>query len=104
MRARIGNTLSDPLTIKGGSPQGTLLGNLLFTLTTDKIEEDPDAADEEADDERTDDNLDGGPIAFTPVGVKRTILMMSGMSAVCSEKSNEFLARAERTQREQNRF
>ena len=38
MRARIGSDLSEPLLIRGGSPQGTLLSNLLFTLITDDID------------------------------------------------------------------
>ena len=37
IRARVGTTLSDALDIKGGSPQGPILGNLLFTLTTDDL-------------------------------------------------------------------
>jgi hypothetical protein len=39
MRVRIGDILSSPRQIKGGSPQGTLLGNLLFILTTDVIDQ-----------------------------------------------------------------
>ena len=39
MNVRIGSTLSSPRPIRGGSPQGTLLGNLLFTLSTNRIED-----------------------------------------------------------------
>ena len=41
MRFKIGNTLSTPRPLKGGSPQGTLLGNFMFIITTDSLEEKP---------------------------------------------------------------
>ena len=37
MSARIVSTLSAPKQVNGGSPQGSILGNLLFTVTTDKL-------------------------------------------------------------------
>ena len=37
MRARIGSTLSLARPVNGGSPQGSILGNLLCTVTTDKL-------------------------------------------------------------------
>ena len=39
MKVRIDGVMSSSRRIKGGSPQGTLLGNLLFTITTDRLEE-----------------------------------------------------------------
>ena len=39
MRARIGGTLSEDLPICGGSPQGTLLGNFLLVVVTDRLEQ-----------------------------------------------------------------
>lgn len=39
MRARIGSVLSSPKLVNGGSPQGSILGNLLFTITTDYLTE-----------------------------------------------------------------
>ena len=39
MTVRVGETLSSPRPVHGGSPQGSMLGNLLFTITTDKITE-----------------------------------------------------------------
>ena len=36
---KVGSTLSTPRLVKGGSPQGTLLGNYLFTVTIESIEE-----------------------------------------------------------------
>ena len=36
---RAGQALSTPRTLKGGAPQGTLLGNYLFILATDQLEE-----------------------------------------------------------------
>ena len=37
MRCRIGSALSLRKNVNGGSPQGSILGNLLFTITTDKL-------------------------------------------------------------------
>ena len=39
MRVKINQKLSDPLIVKGGCPQGTLLGNILFVLATNKLED-----------------------------------------------------------------
>ena len=39
MQVRIGSTLSDPRNINGGSPQGSILGNYLFCITTDRLEQ-----------------------------------------------------------------
>ena len=36
---RIGDTLSDPLYVKGGCPQGTFLGNILFVIATNTLED-----------------------------------------------------------------
>ena len=37
MRTRIGTTLSDPKPLKGGSPQGSILGCLLYCLATQQL-------------------------------------------------------------------
>ena len=39
MLFRAGSALSEPRILNGGAPQGTLMGNYLFILTTDKLEE-----------------------------------------------------------------
>ena len=39
MRVKVGSTLLSPHLVKGGSPQGTRLGNYLFTVTIEAIEE-----------------------------------------------------------------
>ena len=39
MRMKVGSTLSDPRFVNGGSPQGTKIGNFLFTVTIESIEE-----------------------------------------------------------------
>ena len=39
MRVKVGDELSSPRPINGGSPQGTLLGNMLFIITTDSLGE-----------------------------------------------------------------
>ena len=39
MRVKIGTTLSEPKTVPGGSPQGSILGNFLFCVTTNKLSE-----------------------------------------------------------------
>ena len=39
MQFRVGRELSSKRLLNGGAPQGTLLGNFLFILTTDEIEE-----------------------------------------------------------------
>ena len=39
MQVRIGNTLSTPQKINGGSPLGSILGNYLFCITTDQLEQ-----------------------------------------------------------------
>ena len=41
MRFRVGDVFSSPRLLKGGSPQGTLLGNFMFVITTDRLEEKP---------------------------------------------------------------
>ena len=38
MRIKVGTSYSSERVVKGGSPQGTLLGNLLFVITTDMLE------------------------------------------------------------------
>ena len=40
MKLKVGDTLSEGRNIRGGSPQGTLLGNFLFIITTDNLEQD----------------------------------------------------------------
>ena len=40
MRMKVGNSFSSLRNINGGSPQGTLLGNYLFIITTDHLETD----------------------------------------------------------------
>ena len=40
MQVRVDDVLSAPRAVNGGSPQGSILGNLLFTITTDKISDD----------------------------------------------------------------
>ena len=40
MQARIGSAFSTPRPIHGGSPQGSILGNFLFCMTTDWMERD----------------------------------------------------------------
>lgn len=35
---KVGNSLSSSRKLRGGSPQGTILGNFLFILTTDELE------------------------------------------------------------------
>ena len=42
MQVRVGSTWSTPRTITGGCPQGSILGVLLFNMTTDDLEEDSD--------------------------------------------------------------
>ena len=98
MRAKIGATLSDQLKIKGGSPQGTLLGNLLFTLTTDRIEDgqsDTIASQSTAEEIAAVSYDDIGRCVSTPMGVERTI---SGLTDV-SEFHCEPIRRCERTLR-----
>ena len=98
LRARIGSTLSDSLDIKGGSLQGTLLGNLLFTLTTDSIEEGR-GVDEVHENNRaelpTDFSYENvGNCVSTPSGVERTLSMISGVSEVTP---STYLRNCERT-------
>ena len=39
MRVKIGTALSEPRNVLGGSPQGSILGNILFCITTDFLDE-----------------------------------------------------------------
>ena len=39
MLFRVGDSLSSPRPLNGGSPQGTLLGNFMFIITTDNLED-----------------------------------------------------------------
>ena len=45
MRARVGDEYSTPRRISGGSPQGSILGNFLFCMTTDRLEDNITAID-----------------------------------------------------------
>ena len=60
MRVRIKDILSRPLPINGGSPQGTLLGNFLFTIVKDEIEDD------------VNDNVENRPPALPAASGDRT--------------------------------
>ena len=51
MQVRIGNTLSTPKKINGGSPQGSILGNYLFCITTDQLEQGIDYSEAERDEQ-----------------------------------------------------
>ena len=53
MSVRIGTTLSDPRPINGGSPQGSILGNYLFCMTTDNLGARQDDVGEEVIEEGT---------------------------------------------------
>ena len=58
MSARVGNCTSNPRHIQGGSPQGSILGCLLFTLTTDGLDAEIDYSENEGNEavlEREDD-------------------------------------------------
>ena len=100
MRVRIGSTLSDPRAICGDSPQGTLLGNLLFTLATNEIEDDtpqilrqrsvtphpppsPDATERAL-----------GCSVSTPIRIERSL---SGLSDVSDINEHPYLKRCEST-------
>ena len=41
MRVKIGSELSTPRTVPGGSPQGSILGNFLFCVTTNELGDAP---------------------------------------------------------------
>ena len=41
MSVRVNNTWSEPLPVYGGVPQGSILGVLLFNISTDDLEDDP---------------------------------------------------------------
>ena len=63
MSARIGSTLSSKKAVNGGSPQGSILGNLLFIVTTDKLSDGIEFSPGEVNEPRIDhgesDDLDG---------------------------------------------
>ena len=42
MRVKVGGTLSVPRTVPGGSPQGSILGNFLFCVSTSELSEEHD--------------------------------------------------------------
>ena len=46
MSVRIGDSMSSPRAVHGGSPQGSILGNLLFSITTDGLCENIDTSNE----------------------------------------------------------
>ena len=56
MSVRVGSTYSEPRPINGGSPQGSILGNYLFCLTTDKLGEKDD------DEETQEPQANGTPL------------------------------------------
>ena len=103
MNVRIGSTLSSPRPIRGGSPQGTLLGNLLFTLSTNKIEDSNEITDiEEAERHRSPPRLEAngyngvGCTMSTPVRIERSL---SGLSGVSDIEEHDYLRKCERTLR-----
>ena len=98
MRVRVNKTMSDALKIKDGSPQGTLLGNLLFTLTTDMIEVDQNATNVpcqvvEIPRDQIAPCIDLEYLASTPIGVERTLSRLSEISDI---HEHAYLRRTER--------
>ena len=89
MRAKIGRTLSDSRRIKGGSPQGTLLGNLLFTIATDEIEDgkttEPNTATNPNAHIQSETYEDIGHCVSTPAGIERTLSGLSEISGLDGE-------------------
>ena len=62
MRVKVGSSLSDPRTVPGGSPQGSILGNFLFCVTTNCLAENG---------QHSENNLSitsGGTVSFTNNG------------------------------------
>ena len=105
MRVRMGEAYSDIFNIRGGSPQGTLLGNILFTITTDKIEIEnthvggtpppirpalPPPINE------TPKRRPIGSNTSTPVGVFRSL---SGLSDTSDVHAADYFRRSDRTER-----
>ena len=86
--------MSIPRTIRGGSPQGTLLGNLLFMLTTNNIEdEEPDKAMGQTELNQSHEEISIS--ASTPMGIERTLSNLSNVSLI----EGEYLQECERTLR-----
>ena len=80
MSVRLGTTYSNPRLINGGSPQGSILGNYLFCLTTDGLGDAP-AGDQ--------DDFDF-PASFeigTPAAVRRNMRRATTQSAL--EEAND---------------
>ena len=77
MQVKVGNTWSRKRSVSGGVPQGSILGVLLFNITTDNLEDDPE--DLKTQRLRPDTSpprqqaQDGGPTFSTPVRQEQSV-------------------------------
>ena len=69
MRVHVGSAMSDPRTVPGGSPQGSILGNFLFCVATRELGELNQREAEHGIESQSDLRVDDSTVSFDRNGL-----------------------------------